>query len=136
VADTGDFIHARNLDYESQGVFDRNPAVIYFHPEKAGELNYGSVTSLGIHTAGITGFNEAGITLGLHQTFVDAVSRTGTPILSVTERVVREARTLDQALQMLQSAKYRVRGPSSSRRPPSAERRWSRSRLTASSPAR
>jgi len=35
VADTGDFIHARNLDYESQGVFDRNPAVIYFHPEKA-----------------------------------------------------------------------------------------------------
>ena len=45
-------LHARNLDYESYGIFDRNPAVIYFHPDasESGEQAYVSFSSLGIHT--------------------------------------------------------------------------------------
>jgi hypothetical protein len=102
----GEPLHARNLDYEGYGVFDREPAVLYFHPDDPREQAYASFTSLGLHTAGITGYNEAGLSLSLHLTYVDATSRHGTPILSVTERVVREARTLDQALDILRSEHY------------------------------
>ena len=102
---TNGFVHARNLDYESYGIFDKNAVVIYFHPDK-GAQTYTSISSLGIHTAGITATNESGITIELHQTFVSAVSRTGTPIISTTERAIREAHTFDEALRILESAKY------------------------------
>ncbi|MBI3542324.1 MAG: hypothetical protein HY075_03485, partial [Deltaproteobacteria bacterium] len=106
IAQKDGFVHARNLDYESYGIFDRNPAVIYFHPSEPGAQSYTSISSLGIHTAGITATNASGITLGLHQLFVNATSRSHTPILVTTERVIREARTLDQALAILNHAKY------------------------------
>ncbi len=99
-------VHARNLDYESYGIFDRYPTVIYFHPDRPGKQNYVSISSLGIHTAGITATNESGLTVELHQTFVAAVSRTGTPIIATTERVIRDAHNFDEAMQILKTAKY------------------------------
>jgi len=92
------FIHARNLDYDSYGIFGKNPAVIYFHPEDESELSYASFTSLGLHTAGITAFNEAGIAYSLHQTMVDSVSQLGTPILSVNDYMIRHATNLEDAV--------------------------------------
>ncbi|MBI3557376.1 MAG: hypothetical protein HY074_14015 [Deltaproteobacteria bacterium] len=99
-------VHARNLDYESYGIFDKYPAIIYFHPDKPGAQSYTSVTSLGIHTAGITATNASGLTVEIHQTFVSAVSRTGTPIIATTERVIRDAHNFDEALHILKTAKY------------------------------
>jgi hypothetical protein len=106
VAHDGEHLHARNLDYESYGIFEKYPLVIYFHPDNPDELGYVAFTSMGLHTAGITGTNEAGLSLSLHQTFIDATSLKGTPILTVTDRVVREARTLQQAVEILQSVRH------------------------------
>ena len=52
----------RNLDYPLNGYFDRYPTVIYFQPP-APALAYMSFVSAGIHNAGITAYNEAGIFL-------------------------------------------------------------------------
>lgn len=109
ISHDGEHLHARNLDYESYGIFDKFPLVIYFHPEDSNgknEQTYVAFTSFGLHTAGITGYNEAGLSLSLHQTFIHATSLKGTPILTVTDRVVREARTLKQAVQILQSVRH------------------------------
>ena len=107
---TGDaeegLIHARNLDYDSYGVFDANPVVIYFHPSDPNEQSYASFSSLGLHTAGITAVNESGVALGLHQTMVDDARVRGTPILSITESVIRGARTLDEAIAILRAARF------------------------------
>jgi hypothetical protein len=100
------FIHARNLDFESYGIFGKFPLVIYFHPADPNELSYMSFTSLGLHTAGITGTNEAGVTVGIHQNFVKAVSLKGTPILSITDHLVRNARSLAYTIDFLRRQKF------------------------------
>lgn len=97
-------IHARNLDYESYTVYDQFPTVIYYHPDQG--QKYLSVSSLGIHTAGITGMNESGLIVEIHVTTLDETSLSGRPILSVTEQVIREAKTFQQAIQLLKSANY------------------------------
>jgi len=101
----GALIHARNLDYDSFGFFDKYPVIIYYHPEKYGEMNYTSVSSLGLPTSGITASNEAGITLSLHLLMINQVSTRGKPILSITEEVIRRARTIDEAVEIIKSQK-------------------------------
>lgn len=103
---TGVPLLARNLDYEGYGIFDRRPAVLYSLPEAPGELPYVSVTSLGLHTAGITGANDAGLILTLHQTMVNRVTLRAPPILATTESVLRRARTLDEAIALLRASEY------------------------------
>jgi hypothetical protein len=99
-------LHARNLDYEGYGVFDRHTTLIRYHPSEPGAQQYISLGSLGLHQAGITAMNESGIILTLHQAMVAQTSLTGTPILSANERVIREARTLDDAVRILSSMKH------------------------------
>jgi hypothetical protein len=100
------WIHARNLDYDGYGIFERQPAVMYLEPTEPGAQKIISFTSLGLHTYGITGINESGIALSLHQTMVDAVSRFGAAILAVNEQILREAHTLDEAVAILKSYKF------------------------------
>jgi|GEM_PF-5617360 len=99
-------LHARNLDYEGYGIFDRAPALIRYHPSEPGAQQYISLSSLGLHQAGISAMNESGVILTLHQAMVAQTSLRGSPILSVNERVIREARSLEQALQILASVKH------------------------------
>ncbi len=103
---TGGLIHGRNLDYDSYGTFDQHPVMLYFLPNAPSEQAYMSVTSTGIHTAGITAMNESGIVLTLHQAMVDETTRHGPPVLGVTERVVRQARTLEEAAQLIQASRF------------------------------
>ncbi len=99
-------IHARNLDYEGFNLWEKRPTVIYFHPSERGAQGYMSLTSLGIHTAGITSANDSGLVVVLHQSLVESTSLSNRPVLSVTEKVIRDAHTINEAIQILVSEKY------------------------------
>lgn len=99
-----EWIHARNLDYDGYGIFDKYPAVVYFNPTDGGQ-RYVSFTSLGLHTAGITAYNESGIFMGLHQLYTADTTRFSPPVLLTTEKVIRDARTIDEAIGILRSAR-------------------------------
>jgi hypothetical protein len=99
-------IHARNLDFHGEGAFERNGAFVYFHPSEPGILSYASVTTLGVHVAGPTAYNEAGITVDLHQLTSTETSVTGRPVLLLMEDVMRNARTLSEAIEFLRVSKF------------------------------
>jgi tetratricopeptide (TPR) repeat protein len=98
------WVHARNLDYDGFGVWDRYPLVIHYHPDQGQE--YVSFTSLGIHTAGITAANESGLVFGLHQLMVADTDLGGTPVLSAVEKAVREATTLREAVDIIRGQNH------------------------------
>jgi tetratricopeptide (TPR) repeat protein len=99
-------LHARNLDYEGFGIFDQATLLTRYFPTEPNAQKYISIGALGLHQAGITSMNESGIILTLHQAMVTPVSLFGTPILSANERVIRQARSLDEAVQILASLKH------------------------------
>ena len=103
---TDGLLHARNLDYEGYGIFDRATTLIRYHPSEPEAQDYISIGALGLHQAGITAMNQSGIILTLHQAMVDQVSLTGTPILSANERVIREAHSLQEAVALLSRMKH------------------------------
>src|SRR5581483_10850129 len=66
-------------------------------------LAYVAVTALGIHAPGITAFNEAGLTLAVHQLTFDDVQSSGTPMPIISAEVIRNARTIDDAIAIIRS---------------------------------
>ena len=97
----GQLRHARNFDFPGIGVWDARPAVVFCSPTDG--LNYGFVTSLGVDLPGITGFNEAGITLTAHTRLHAHIDPNGTCIADLGHEVVRRARTLGQAVDIVRS---------------------------------
>ncbi|HCH63034.1 MAG TPA: hypothetical protein DFR83_09530 [Deltaproteobacteria bacterium] len=91
--------HARNFDFPGIGVWDARPAVVFCSPTDG--LNYGFVTSLGVDLPGITGFNEAGITLTAHTRMHAHIDPDGTCIADLGHEVVRRARTLGEAVDIV-----------------------------------
>ena len=94
-------LHGRNFDYTGAGWFDPYPTVVFCKP-KSGQ-RYVMFTTAGMHTAGITGLNESGIAAGFHTAITTDVKPQGTPIFSLGDKIVREARTLDQAIAILRN---------------------------------
>jgi hypothetical protein len=88
----------RNLDYPAASYWERHPAICYHEPTDPGLLKHVSITSLGIPTSGLTGWNEAGIALSLHAHFSKKVSLRGVPIFFLGEDILEKARTLDEAI--------------------------------------
>jgi hypothetical protein len=98
----GMLLHARNFDYYGVSVWPRTQAVIFHQPEKG--QRYASVTAAGVPLGGITAMNEAGLTLTVHQhMFTDKTRFGGTPIGTVGDIVMREAKTLADAERILGS---------------------------------
>lgn len=96
---TGKVIHARNMDYPVVGRWDVHPTVMYFDPQGLDKgQRYIGIASAGIHTAGVTGINENGITLSAHFHCSKSVSPFGTPIQVIGAEVLRKAKTLGQAI--------------------------------------
>ena len=93
------FLHARNLDYIGGDLWSGAPAVIEYVPGDG--QRYVSVTSLGIDTAGVTAMNEAGLTLSLNMNYSTAVSTGGTPVVAIGHEVLRRARSLKEAVEIL-----------------------------------
>lgn len=92
-------LHARNFDYFGLDTWDRFPTVVFFHPDQG--LDYVSVSAAGILGAGATCMNAAGLTLVIHQHFPDTFDLDGVPVGVATDYVMREARTIEDAVRIL-----------------------------------
>ncbi len=104
--DTG-FIMARNLDYEGAGIFDRNAAVIYVHPDDPRDIPYINFTTLGMPFGAVTAMNAEGIIVSLHQLMIDLVTRKeGTPIMSLTDELIRRSHNLGEAIEIIRNSKH------------------------------
>lgn len=90
--------HARNFDFPGAGVWERWPAVVFCQPE--GGQRYGFVTTRGADTPGVTGWNEAGLTVTAHTRFHRDVRWSGAGVVDLTHDIVRRAETLDDALKV------------------------------------
>ncbi len=99
-------VMARNLDYEGGGLFDRQAAIYFVDTEEKNDLRYLSFTTLGMPLGVITGVNEKGIFVSLHQLTVDDVRNYGTPILLTLERIMRRAHNLSDAIEILRKTKH------------------------------
>lgn len=92
----GRLLHARNLDYHGVAAWPATATVAFHNPERG--LRYVSATAAGVIMGGHTAMNEAGLTLAVHQhMFTDRTTLGGTPIGVTGDRIMREARTLDEA---------------------------------------
>ena len=92
-------LHARNLDYDGLGTYDRYPTVAFCRP--AHGMPYAWIASAGVQTAALDGYNAAGIFLGSNTAPTTDVSLRGEPFFGLNEQVVREARTLGEAVDLL-----------------------------------
>jgi len=93
----GEMIIGRNTDYPLNGFFEKYTTVIYYHPTD-GAQKYMAVTSAGVHTAGVIGFNESGLFLGVHTIPTTEVSTQGFSVFMVGQEVLRRAKTFDEAI--------------------------------------
>lgn len=92
-------LHGRNLDYFGVDFWEPAATVAFYHP--ADGLDYVSVSSAGVLGGGITGMNAAGITIAAHQHFVDEFDLDGVPIGVAGDRVMRRARSIEEAVAVL-----------------------------------
>lgn len=99
----GELLIARNTDYPLTGFYDRHPTVIYYLPDEG--QRYMTVTSAGLHNAGVCGMNESGIYLAIHTVPTRHVSMLGLPVFMVGQELLREARSLGEVLAALGDAR-------------------------------
>jgi predicted choloylglycine hydrolase len=95
----------RNLDYPAANHWEKNPAVYYHEPSEPGLQKFVSVSSLGIDTAGLTGWNESGIAFSLHAHFAKKTSLSGVPIFFLGEEILENAKTLDEGIAIAEKFK-------------------------------
>ncbi len=98
----GGFIIGRNTDYSLNGFFDKYPTIIYYNPTD-GTQPYMSITSAGVHTAGVVGYNQSGIFLGVHTIPTWDTSMQGFPVFDVGQKVLREAKSFNDAVRLLEA---------------------------------
>ena len=95
----------RNLDYPAAAHWEKFPTAFYHEPTDPGLLRFVSISSLGIHTSGLTGFNEAGIAFSLHAQFSKKVSLKGAPVFFLGEDILEQARSLEEAIRLCREFK-------------------------------
>lgn len=90
-------LFARNFDFWGAGYWDTNPAIIFHHPDKG--KAFCSIATAGFPTGGITSVNEDGLALAVHQLGSRDSSTQGTPIIDIAHSVIRNASSVDQAIE-------------------------------------
>lgn len=94
-------LHGRNLDYDVSGVWDLKPLILHVIPKNG--IAFVAITAMGIHAPGITAFNEAGLTLAIHQLGVNDTSNSGVAMPVISSEIIRHAKNIDDVIKMLQS---------------------------------
>jgi hypothetical protein len=98
----GEYLQGRNLDFPGSPVYDDHPLLVVHLPEDgSSELKHVSIGTHGLQFSGISGFNEAGITFAVHQNYTRLLSIKGTPMPFVGELVLRSARSLNEAVEII-----------------------------------
>ncbi|MFU8806122.1 MAG: C45 family autoproteolytic acyltransferase/hydrolase, partial [Bradymonadaceae bacterium] len=97
--DTGAPLHGRNFDYFGIDYWDQFATVIFYHPDDG--LDYVAVSSAGFLGGGVTSMNAAGLTLAVHQHFVDRFDLDGVPVGIAGDEVMRRAHTIEEAVSIL-----------------------------------
>jgi hypothetical protein len=92
-------LHGRNLDYEGVGLWDRDQVIMHVLPTEG--LAYVALMALGAHAPGITAFNEAGLTLAIHQLNLNDTQAHATPIAVISAEVIRNSRSIDDAIAII-----------------------------------
>ncbi len=95
----GTTLHGRNFDYFGVEHWDKHASVVFYHPDDG--LDYVAVSSAGILGGGVTAMNAAGLTLVVHQHFVDEFDLDGVPIGCAGDAAMRHAHTLEEAVAIL-----------------------------------
>jgi len=96
------FLVGRNLDFPGVGYWDRFPVIEVVTPQTG--FKYIGFTSAGVPIAGISGINENGLMISLHQHYSFETHLRGKLPFIVSEKILRQARNLDEALEMLKRA--------------------------------
>lgn len=97
------FLLGRNLDFPGVGYWDRFPVIEVVTPSSG--LKYIGFSSAGVPVAGISGINEKGIAIAIHQHYCLETNFSGTLPFDVSERVLNQAENIEQALEILKKAK-------------------------------
>ncbi len=93
------FLNGRNLDFPGVAYWDRYPVLqVTAVPHR---LKFASFTSAGVPFGGITGINEAQVSVSLHQHYCKKTSFRGRLPFFIAEEVLGKARTIEEAIQML-----------------------------------
>jgi len=93
------FLFGRNLDFPGVSYWDRFPVIQVTEPKNS--LRYIAFSSAGVPFGGITGVNEAQISVALHQHYSSAGSLGGKLPFLIAEQVLMEARTLAEAQEII-----------------------------------
>ncbi|CAM6054829.1 unnamed protein product [Sphagnum tenellum] len=94
-------LSCRNLDYPVVGPWERHPCVVFNEPTEKGEIPHYTLTTAGVHFPGVTAMNLEGITLFAHAHFGRKVSLQGNPVVMIGDEVIRKAKNLDQAIDIV-----------------------------------
>lgn len=101
-SDGNEFVFGRNLDFAGVNTWDQHPAItVTLPPPGSSELKHLAIGADGMMFGGITGVNEAGIAFAVHQNYTKSLSWNGIPMVFIGELVLRSARTLEDALRIL-----------------------------------
>ncbi|MGK3985656.1 C45 family peptidase [Sorangium sp. So ce136] len=96
----GHAVLARNFDFEAGPVFDEGKAVFLVHEQ--GKIPYASVSWPGLVGA-VTGMNAAGLALVVHGGRAGEPRAAGEPVVHTMREVLGSARTVDEALALLEA---------------------------------
>ncbi len=91
--------HARNLGGPGPGGWQRAPLVHHYRPDDG--LDYVAVAAAGLLGGGVTAMNAAGLTLAAHRHLVERPDLDAVPIGVAGDRVMRRARSLEEAVDLL-----------------------------------
>ena len=95
----GHVIHGRNLDYEGFGYWDRFPLIAFCQPSKG--QRYAWISTAGLHGNVLTSMNDAGLFMGSNTAPTREVSLKGYPMIAVNDRIIRDATTIGQAIDLM-----------------------------------
>src|SRR5262249_3838545 len=96
------FLHGRNLDFPGVSFWDRYPVIQ--STQRKGWLRYIGFTTAGVPRAGITGINEAQLSVSLHQHYCRETTLKGTLPFATAEEILGRAQTLQQAMDILRES--------------------------------
>ncbi len=98
------FLQGRNLDFPGVAYWDRYPVIQMIEPPDG--MKYIGFTTAGAPIGGITGINEAQISVALHQHYaLETNLRGGLPFIC-GEEILKKAKTLEDAVKILQSYRF------------------------------